>query len=144
MMLTANDIMLVRASFARVAPIKDAAADLFYGRLFEVAPQLRPLFPADLRAEAEAHGDDRHGSRRIARSRCADAQGQGARHAPRHLWRDRRPLRGRRRGLVVDARARPRRCLHVGRARGVDQSCGVLAATMQAGAADLADMQAAE
>jgi hypothetical protein len=54
MMLTANDIMLVRASFARVAPIKDAAADLFYGRLFEVAPQLRPLFPADLRAEAES------------------------------------------------------------------------------------------
>jgi nitric oxide dioxygenase len=47
-MLSAEDIMLVRASFARVAPIKDAAADLFYDRLFAVAPQVRPLFPEDL------------------------------------------------------------------------------------------------
>jgi hypothetical protein len=49
MMPAADDIMLVRASFARVALIRDAVADLFYGRLFEVAPQ--PLFPADLRAQ---------------------------------------------------------------------------------------------
>jgi hemoglobin-like flavoprotein len=48
-MLTANDIALVRDSFARVAPIQDAAADLFYGRLFAISPQLRELFPADLR-----------------------------------------------------------------------------------------------
>jgi nitric oxide dioxygenase len=47
-MLSAEDVMLVRASFARVAPIKDAAADLFYDRLFAVAPQVRPMFPADL------------------------------------------------------------------------------------------------
>ena len=40
-MLTANDIALVRASFAKVLPIKDVAADLFYNRLFEIAPQLR-------------------------------------------------------------------------------------------------------
>ena len=50
-MLTANDIALVRASFAKVLPIKDAAADLFYNRLFEIAPQLRPMFPADLKAQ---------------------------------------------------------------------------------------------
>ena len=47
-MLSANDIALVRASFAKVLPIKDAAADLFYDRLFEIAPQLRPMFPSDL------------------------------------------------------------------------------------------------
>jgi hemoglobin-like flavoprotein len=47
-MLTANDIVLVRASFAKVLPIKGAAADLFYNRLFEIAPQLRPMFPKDL------------------------------------------------------------------------------------------------
>jgi hemoglobin-like flavoprotein len=47
-MLTAEDVMLVRTSFARVAPIKDVAADLFYERLFEVAPQVRSLFPDDL------------------------------------------------------------------------------------------------
>ena len=48
-MLSANDIALVRASFARVVPIQDAAADLFYDRLFAVAPKLRELFPPDLR-----------------------------------------------------------------------------------------------
>jgi hemoglobin-like flavoprotein len=47
-MLTANDVALVRASFAMVAPIQGAAADLFYDHLFAIAPQLRPLFPADL------------------------------------------------------------------------------------------------
>jgi hemoglobin-like flavoprotein len=48
-MLSANDIALVRASFAKVLPIKDTAADLFYNRLFEIAPQLRGMFPIDLR-----------------------------------------------------------------------------------------------
>ena len=49
-MLTTTDIALVRASFARVA-IQGAAADIFYDRLFAVAPKLRELFPADLRAQ---------------------------------------------------------------------------------------------
>lgn len=50
-MLTANDITLVRASFAKVLPIKDVAADLFYNRLFEIAPQLRGMFPSDLKEQ---------------------------------------------------------------------------------------------
>jgi hypothetical protein len=45
MMLTANDIMLVRASFARVAPIKDAAADLFYGRCSRLRRSCARCFP---------------------------------------------------------------------------------------------------
>jgi hemoglobin-like flavoprotein len=52
-MLTADDIALVRTSFARVLPIKDIAADLFYDRLFEVAPQVRALFPDDLREQKQ-------------------------------------------------------------------------------------------
>ncbi len=47
-MLTSTDIALVRASFARVATIQEAAADLFYDRLFVIAPKLRELFRADL------------------------------------------------------------------------------------------------
>jgi hemoglobin-like flavoprotein len=45
-----NDVQqeLVRASFARVAPISDQAAALFYGRLFAIDPGLRPLFKSDL------------------------------------------------------------------------------------------------
>jgi nitric oxide dioxygenase len=47
-MLTAQDIGAIRASFQKVLPIKEMAADLFYARLFEIAPQLRPMFPSDL------------------------------------------------------------------------------------------------
>jgi nitric oxide dioxygenase len=50
-MITPVDILRVRASFALVVPIKDAAADLFYNRLFEIAPQVRALFPEDLREQ---------------------------------------------------------------------------------------------
>jgi nitric oxide dioxygenase len=39
---------LVQASFARVAPIADAAAALFYARLFELDPSLRRLFHGDI------------------------------------------------------------------------------------------------
>lgn len=46
--MTPNQIKLVQTSFAQVAPIAATAADLFYGRLFEVAPKLRPMFPEDL------------------------------------------------------------------------------------------------
>jgi hemoglobin-like flavoprotein len=34
-----------------VVPIKEAAADLFYNRLFEIAPRVRGLFPDDLREQ---------------------------------------------------------------------------------------------
>ena len=50
-MLTANDIALIRASFARVVPIQGTVADLFYDHLFAVSPKLRELFPADLREQ---------------------------------------------------------------------------------------------
>ncbi|HRQ40877.1 MAG TPA: globin family protein [Chloroflexota bacterium] len=43
-----RQIQLVQESFEQVKPIADIAADLFYGRLFELDPSLRPLFKADL------------------------------------------------------------------------------------------------
>ncbi|CCE03882.1 putative nitric oxide dioxygenase (NOD); flavohemoprotein [Bradyrhizobium sp. STM 3809] len=39
---------MVQESFAKVAPISDQAATIFYDRLFEVAPQVRAMFPDDL------------------------------------------------------------------------------------------------
>ena len=39
---------LVQNSFAQVRPIADAAAALFYRRLFELDPTLRPLFKGDM------------------------------------------------------------------------------------------------
>ena len=46
--MTPEQIKLVQDSFAKVRPIAGTAADLFYGRLFEIAPQVRDLFPADM------------------------------------------------------------------------------------------------
>ena len=48
MTVTSGQIALVRDSFALVAPRKDEAAALFYGRLFEIAPNLRSLFKGDM------------------------------------------------------------------------------------------------
>ncbi len=41
-------IKLVQESFTKVAPISDQAAVMFYNRLFEVAPQVKAMFPADM------------------------------------------------------------------------------------------------
>jgi hemoglobin-like flavoprotein len=46
--MTPDQVKLVQQSFAKVAPISDQAAVLFYDRLFEVAPQVKSMFPADL------------------------------------------------------------------------------------------------
>ena len=46
--MTPSQIKLVQDSFAKVTPISDQAAIMFYDRLFEVAPQVRALFPDDL------------------------------------------------------------------------------------------------
>ncbi len=46
--MNTHQITLVQDSFAHVAPIADAAADLFYTRLFELDPSLRRMFPNDL------------------------------------------------------------------------------------------------
>src|ERR1700712_2055924 len=43
-----TQIKLVQDSFAKVAPISEHAAVLFYDRLFEIAPSVRALFPDDM------------------------------------------------------------------------------------------------
>jgi hemoglobin-like flavoprotein len=47
-MVTPAEVTLVQSSWNQVAPISQTAADLFYGRLFELDPSLRELFPEDL------------------------------------------------------------------------------------------------
>jgi hemoglobin-like flavoprotein len=46
--MTPDQVTLVQESFAKVAPISDTAAMLFYDRLFEVAPSVKSMFPADM------------------------------------------------------------------------------------------------
>lgn len=41
-------VTLVQDSFKKVAAIAETAADIFYQRLFEIAPEVRPLFPTEL------------------------------------------------------------------------------------------------
>lgn len=51
--MTPQQIELVRRSFALVALQPDATAALFYRRLFEQAPALKPLFIGDLRSQGQ-------------------------------------------------------------------------------------------
>lgn len=46
--MTPEEVGLVRATFEKVKPIAPAAAGIFYGRLFEIAPEVKPLFAGDM------------------------------------------------------------------------------------------------
>lgn len=46
--MTSDQITAIQGSFAKVAPISDQAAALFYARLFEIAPSVKPLFRGDM------------------------------------------------------------------------------------------------
>lgn len=46
--MTPDQVTMVQESFKKVVPIAGVAADLFYDRLFEIAPEARSLFPDNL------------------------------------------------------------------------------------------------
>lgn len=46
--VSAKDKALVQETFALVAPIADKAAEIFYSKLFELDPELKPLFKGDI------------------------------------------------------------------------------------------------
>jgi len=52
-MLTDTQIQLVTDSWQKVLPIKETAAELFYGRLFELDPSLQALFKGDMKEQGE-------------------------------------------------------------------------------------------
>ncbi len=49
--LTERKKRLVQSSFTKVAPIANTAAEIFYNRLFEVDPSLKPLFKGDIKEQ---------------------------------------------------------------------------------------------
>ena len=49
--MTPEQIALVQTSFAQVLPIADTAAALFYSRLFELDPALKPMFKGDMQEQ---------------------------------------------------------------------------------------------
>ena len=46
--MTPEQTKAIQESFARIAPMSEQAAALFYGRLFEIAPALKALFRGDM------------------------------------------------------------------------------------------------
>jgi hemoglobin-like flavoprotein len=49
--MTPDQVKAIQESFAKVAPISEQAAALFYGRLFEIAPSVKPLFRGDMKEQ---------------------------------------------------------------------------------------------
>ncbi|PJF46836.1 MAG: hemin receptor [Chloroflexi bacterium] len=50
--MEAQHIALVQQTFAKVEPIAQEVGDLFYNRLFEMDPSVRPLFKGDMKKQA--------------------------------------------------------------------------------------------
>ena len=50
-MITETDKALVESTWEKVRPISDKAAELFYGKLFELDPSVKPLFKTDLTSQ---------------------------------------------------------------------------------------------
>ncbi|MEM7372769.1 MAG: globin family protein [Bacteroidota bacterium] len=51
--MTPYQIQLIQDSWKLVLPIADQAGALFYGRLFEIAPSVRPMFSDDLSSQTK-------------------------------------------------------------------------------------------
>lgn len=49
--MTAEKITLVQDSWAKVVPISETAAELFYGKLFELDPSVRAMFKGDMKEQ---------------------------------------------------------------------------------------------
>jgi hypothetical protein len=113
--MTPNQIKLVQASFAQVVPIAATAADLFYGRLFEIAPHVRPMFPEDLSEQKK--GLMAMLGTVVAGLRHLDTLVPAVSALGRRLRRQGPALRVGRIGAVVDPGKKPRHSFH---ARGQD------------------------
>ncbi len=53
MSLTNEEIQAVQSSWEKCVPIADKAAELFYGKLFELDPNLKPLFKGDMQEQGK-------------------------------------------------------------------------------------------
>lgn len=52
-LLSVQQIQLIRDSWQRVIPMKEKAAELFYARLFELDPLVKPLFKGKLDSQGD-------------------------------------------------------------------------------------------
>ncbi len=52
-MVTESQVKLVQDSWEKVVPIAPQAAELFYGKLFEMDPDLKPLFTSNMEEQGK-------------------------------------------------------------------------------------------
>lgn len=51
--MTPQQVTLVQTTWAQVVPIADTAAELFYGKLFELDPSVQSLFKGDMKEQGK-------------------------------------------------------------------------------------------
>ncbi len=51
--MTPTQVELVQTTWEKVVPISETAAALFYGKLFELDPSLKPLFTSDIKEQGK-------------------------------------------------------------------------------------------
>ena len=110
--VTPDQVKAIQDSFKLVAPISEQAAALFYGRLFEIAPDVKPLFRGDMTEQG----------RKLMATLGVVVNSLGnleailprARQAPRRLRREGARLHARRRGAPLDAGAGARQSVDAG------------------------------
>ena len=51
--MTPRELYLVQSSWEKVRPISAQAAEMFYGRLFDSAPELKALFKGDMQQQGQ-------------------------------------------------------------------------------------------
>ena len=51
--MTPEKVELVKTSWAKVLPISETAAEIFYGKLFELDPELKSLFKGDMKDQGK-------------------------------------------------------------------------------------------
>ena len=49
--MTTETVKLVQGTFMKVVPIAEKAAEIFYNKLFELDPSLKPLFKTDIKEQ---------------------------------------------------------------------------------------------
>lgn len=49
--MTPEQVTLIQTSWDKVKPISETAAELFYGRLFEIAPEVQSYFKGDMKEQ---------------------------------------------------------------------------------------------
>ena len=142
---TETEVRLVRRTFTLMAPVAGVVADMFYDRLFYLAPSVRRMFPHDMREQKRSflviigctveNLDNLDVLTPLARA-------LGARHARYGVTAGHYEIAGQaliwalERGLASDFTAEVE---HAWR-----RAYGLLAATMKAGGQDVVMMQAAE